>query len=90
MKTAEYASVIILLFVKNIDKEYCNSVKEVIQLTDVLAKKFKLRPKIVPYSTKYHLIHGLVSSKILTAKKDGSFKKIKLAEPIKNYLMSEE
>ena len=90
MKAAEYGSMIMLMFIKNIDHEYCDSIQQVILLTDALAKKFKFDPGTLSYMTKYLIIQYLASSKILVIQKSGVARKVKLAAAVKNYVRDKE
>ncbi len=90
MKSAEYGSMIMLMFIKNIDREYCDSILQVVQLTDMLAKKFKMDPGSLSYMTKYLIIQRFASSKILIIQKSGANRKVKLAASVKNYVRDEK
>jgi len=90
MKSAEYGSMIMLMFIKNITHEYCDSIQQVILLTDALAKRFKLDPSTLSYMTKYLIIQYLASSRILIIQKSGAARKVKLAAAVKNYIKGEE
>jgi len=90
MKSAEYGSMIMLMFLKNIKHEYCDSIQQVITLTDALALKFKLDPTTLSYMTKYLIIQYLASSRILIIQKSGNSRKVKLAAAVKNYVKEKD
>lgn len=84
MKASTYGSLIMLMFIRNIDKTYCSSIQQVINLTDALADKFKLETDL-SYMTKYLIVKNLVESGILVMQKKGKNRKIKLTQKVKRY-----
>lgn len=84
MNASTYGSLIMLMFIRNIDKTYCSSIQQVINLTDSLADKFKLKIDL-SYMTRYLIVKNLVESGILIMQKKGKNRKIKLAQKVKTY-----
>jgi hypothetical protein len=73
------------MFIRNIDKKYCNSIQQVVTLTDKLAEKFNLKPGDLSYMTKYLVIRNLVKADLLVMQKSGKRQKIRLKQKVKSY-----
>lgn len=73
-----------LMFIRNIDKTYCDSIQQVVNLTDSLAAKFGISVEL-SYMTRYLIVKNLVSEGILIMQRSGKNQKIKLSQKYKSY-----
>ena len=87
MRSSTYSILVLLVFIRNIDKSGCQSIKQLIQVTDKLSKKlgFKDTPS---YMTKYGIIKDLIKHGILVEGKKLSAIPVSLSEDIKYYILS--
>jgi hypothetical protein len=72
------------MFIRNIDKTYCDSIQQVVNLTDSLAAKFGISVEL-SYMTRYLIVKNLVSEGILIMQRSGKNQKIKLSQKYKSY-----
>jgi hypothetical protein len=84
MKSSTYGSFVMLMFIRNIDKTYCDSIQQVVNLTDSLAAKFGISVEL-SYMTRYLIVKNLVSEGILIMQRSGKNQKIKLSQKYKSY-----
>ena len=80
-----YSCLILLLFTKNINKEYLNSIRSLTKVVDKLAQKLDLEINLT-YMSKYNIIKNLVNCGILVEEKDNNKIKIALSDKLKEYV----
>ena len=76
-----------MVFIRNIDKSGCQSIKQLIEITDKLAGKFGLK-ETLSYMTKYNLVKELIKQGILVEGKKLMSIPVSLSEDIKYYILS--
>jgi len=85
MKSPTYATLVLLVFIRNLSKGECSSIRQLIQITDKLLKKLGFEDTL-SYMTKYYVIKELLEQGVL----QGGDKKysipISLSETTKNYI----
>ena len=59
MKSSTYSILVLLVFIRNIDKSGCQSIKQLIEVSDKLAGKFGFK-ETPSYMTKYGIIKELI------------------------------
>lgn len=64
MKSSTYSILVLLVFIHNIEKGECESIKQLIQVADKLASKLSINVDI-SYMTKYNVIRDLLKQGIL-------------------------
>ena len=86
MKTSTYGFLSLLVFIKNKDKPYCPSIKQLIDATDLLAKKLGCKDINISINTKYNIIKDLKKQNLLVSWKKGKQMRLKLSEKMTNYV----
>jgi hypothetical protein len=86
MKTSTYGFLTLLVFIKNKDKPYCPSIKQLIDATDILANKLGCKDINISLATKYNIIKELEKQNLLISWKKGKQMRLKLSEKMISYL----
>ena len=86
MKTSSYGFLSLLVFIKNKDKPYCPSMKQLIDATDRLANKFGCKNINISLVTKYNIIKDLQKQNYLVAWRKGKQMRLKLSERMSSYI----
>ncbi len=86
MKSATYASMVTILFVKH-SENVSRSIESVIRMTDQLCKKMGLNNKL-SHMTKYRIVSELIASQILSVRRTKKNTKVLLSKKINTFLES--
>ena len=86
MKTSTYGFLVLMTFAKNVDVNYCDSIKDLIEITDILAKKLGCNSDLC-FMTKYNVVKNLIDEGLLVVWKKGKVRRIRLAKHVKDYLL---
>ena len=81
-----YSCLVLLVFVKNIDKENCESIKQLIYITDKLGEKLGYKIDI-SYDTKISIINDMIKRGILEKGKRGFTQPISVKPEIREYIL---
>jgi len=81
-----YGCLVILVFVRNIDKKECSSIKQLIDITDKLAEKIGYKTTI-KYDTKISIIKDMVDRGILVKGERSETQPISLRDEIRGYVL---
>lgn len=87
MKSSIYSILVLLVFIRNIDKPGCQSIKQLIQVTDKLAEKFGFE-ETPSYMTKFNVVRELIKQGILTEGERSFSIPLSISESIKYYILS--
>lgn len=87
MKSTTYSILVLLVFIRNIDKSGCQSIKQLIEVSDKLAGKFGFK-ETPSYMTKFSVVKELIKQGILVKGKRKTSIPISLSENIKYYILS--
>ena len=85
MKSSTYSILILLVFIRNIKKGECSSIKQLIEVTDKLLRKLGFEDTL-SYMTKYYIVKELQEQGILSKGKKGYSLPIYLSDKIRNYI----
>ena len=80
-----YSFLILIVFIRNIDKERIPSVQDLVNVTDELANKFGISVDIT-LQTKYAVIRELIHSGLLANDSHTGYHSISLSNGLKEYL----
>ena len=86
MHTPTYATLILLLFIKNINSRQANSIKQVIDLTDALAQKLGYSLDI-SYMTKFNIVKDMIATNILVGKHTKKRVTVRLSTKIRRVIV---
>ena len=81
-----YGCLVLLVFVRNIDKERCGSVKQLIDISDKLGEKIGYKVSI-SYDTKLSIVNDMINRGILVKEKRGLTQPISVKSEIREYIL---
>jgi len=81
-----YSSLVLLVFVRNIDKEECESIKQLIEITDKLGEKIGYKTNI-SYDTKLSIVSDMVERNILVKGERSETQPISVKPEVKKYIL---
>lgn len=81
-----YSCVVMLVFIKNIDKESCSSMKQLMLITDKLGEKLGYKTNI-GYDSKLAIINDMIKRGILIKLKRGLTQPVTLNPKVKDYIL---
>ena len=81
-----YGSLITLVFVRNIDKGSCSSIKQLIDIADKLGEKIGYKTNI-GYDTKLSIVNDMIERGVLVKGERGLTQPILLNSRIRDYLL---
>jgi len=86
VKSTTYSILVLLVFIRNIEKAECSSIKQLIQVTDKLSKKLGFN-NTLSYMTKYYVVKELQKQGILVEGPKGYSLPISLSDKIRKYII---
>jgi len=81
-----YSSLVLLVFVRNIDKEKCDSIKQLIDISDKLGEKIGYKTDI-SYDTKLSIINDMIDRGILIKGKRTETQPISVKPEVREYIV---
>ena len=81
-----YSCIVMLVYIRNLDKGSCSSVKQLIAVSDKLGEKLGYNVKI-SYDTKLAIINDMVDRGILEKEKRGLTQPISLKPKIQEFIL---
>ena len=79
-----YSCLILLVFLRNINKSSFSSIKQLTKITDKLAEKLGYNFDLT-YMSKFNIVKNLIKSRFLIEEKENYKHSISLSNNIKNY-----
>lgn len=86
MKVSTYSILVLLVFIRNIEKSECSSIKQLIAVTDKLSEKMGFTNNL-SFTTKYNVIRELQKQRILVGGQKKYSVPISLSDEIRKYIV---